>query len=307
MARREARASASVLAIASLFFAGPSLAQVEIPESAYRLNPSVSWTLDFADQSCAARRVFGEEGREVFLELRQFQPSLLMQMTVASDDISRRLRDLETTFVPDTRSDDEHGGAMQLETNLFGDGFVTQVTLLSSSQLDMLEQAGGNPDIPTFDEAAMDRREAEIQGLLIEDGFRRPVFLATGSMHPIMEVMRECLDGLVEHWGLDSEAHRSLTRPATPRDMQIWAQEISERYPRDQLRAGEQALVNIRLIVSEEGRATECAIQSSMNEIEFDELACELLLENARFEPALDANSAPIRSYWTTTVVYRIG
>lgn len=293
--------------IGSLLTANPAAAQMEIPESAHRLEPAVPWTVDFAEHSCAVRRVFGGEDQQVYVEMRQFSPGGLLQLIVASDDFGRRLRNIETTFMPDTSPDDEHQGAMPLSTTDFGEGFVTQVTLLSSSQIEVLRQESEAGIFYGYEDEDVYRREAEIEGLLIENAFRRPLYLQTGSMHDLMNVMRQCMDSLIASWGLDLEAHQTLTRYVQPRNMEIWSRALSERYPRSQLRNGEQAVVRIRLMVSSDGTATDCVIQNSMNEEEFDELACELLLENARFDPALDANGDPMDSFWVTSVIYRIG
>ena len=48
------------------------------------LEPSSNWELDYAPDSCALRRTFGEGDRQTQLEMRRFSPSTTLQTTVAT-------------------------------------------------------------------------------------------------------------------------------------------------------------------------------------------------------------------------------
>jgi TonB family protein len=121
-----------------------------------------------------------------------------------------------------------------------------------------------------------------------------------------MAALRKCTDELVEHWGLDAEAQRHLTRKAAPAsDPGTWIS--SEEYPSNLLARGVQGLVQFRMIVNAEGHPTSCTIQQSTRPVEFDETVCRVLMRRARFDPALDAQGKPITSYWRSTVHFMIG
>lgn len=291
----------SLLGLAAI--AQPSAAQTEVDQ----LSPNVNWILDYAEDSCALRRTFGAEGQIVFLELRQYSPGQSLQMLVTSADYSRRIRRLAITFAPDSEADTDHDPA-EVANGEWGTGFLTTVSLRTAGEreLDSALSSEHSVDLAWSDEAR-NAREAEIAGIMISGAFREPIYLQTGSLHPAMNAMRTCLDELLTHWGIDVEAHRNLLRPVRPLDMDRWSRELITRYPHNLLRQGEQAYVRIRLNVTPEGRASDCNVQTRLNNEEFDTLACELMLEHARFEPALDRNGDPIASYWLTSVIYRIG
>ena len=75
-----------------------------------RLPQAGPWVMDYAEDSCALRSLFGEEGQQVYLELRQYQPGELMQLIVSSDDFRRRdrgfsfrsNRGVTANFIPDS-------------------------------------------------------------------------------------------------------------------------------------------------------------------------------------------------------------
>lgn len=280
-----------------------------------RLSPATPWTLDYAEDSCALRRVFGEEGQQVFMELRQFQPEGAMQLVVASKDIGRRSdparirqrRPITATFTPDDELD-EHEDILGISHSEWGDGYIMHVDILTGRERQLSRHLVETQNVGLVQSAERrEMREREITGLAVGHAFRKDIVLQTGSMHEPMEAMRTCLDELLTHWGLDAEAQRGLLRQVRAIDIDDWARELQQRYPANMLRRGQQAVVNVRLTVDEVGRASNCAVQSNLNDATFDELACELLLEHGRFEPALDGNGDPIESYWVNRVVYMIG
>ncbi len=152
-----------------------------------------------------------------------------------------------------------------------------------------------------------DAREAEISGLVVADSFERELRLETGPMRAPMVAMRACLDDLLVHWGIDAEAHRSLSRPVAPKDIESWARELQEKYPHRMVREGRSANVRVRLIVGPDGKPASCHLQMQVPHSDFSETACNGLMRHAQFEPALDAQGRAITSYYTTSIIYQIG
>jgi len=54
--------------------------------------------------------------------------------------------------------------------------------------------------------------------------------------------------------------------------------------------------VDVRLIVGADGKPTSCNVQLEVRDADFQQVACETLMRNARFEPALDAAAMPLRA-----------
>lgn len=307
------RCISSLLAVLAMVIT--STAATAQDEDWLQLAPASNWVLDYAQDSCALRRAFGEEGQQVLLELRQYSPGDRMQVIVTSDDIRRidsgfrfrTSRGVTANFIPDTEAYNI-GRPLGIDNGEWGEGFIAMLGIFPARERALAARLAMEQDVSLqITDERRAERENEITGFAVGDAFREDFVLLTGNMRPPMNAMRECLDELLTHWGIDAEAHRNLLRPARPLEMEVWARELQERYPTSMLRRGEQAIVNVRLTVNEAGRAADCSVQNSLNEPTFDELACELLLEHSRFEPALDGNGDPISSYWITRVIYTMG
>ena len=64
--------------------------------------------------------------------------------------------------------------------------------------------------------------------------------------------------------------------------------------------------MTLRLVVDEEGNASQCQILDEGYDSEFGKAACEGVSQVARFEPALDADLNPTRDFYVATVRFRM-
>ena len=71
--------------------------------------------------------------------------------------------------------------------------------------------------------------------------------------------MHQCIDELMTHWGIDVEAHKTLTRPALPTNLPEVPRMID--YPPMMAQRRLQGVVNIRLGIDERGLIIACRIQ----------------------------------------------
>ena len=62
--------------------------------------------------------------------------------------------------------------------------------------------------------------------------------------------------------------------------------------------------IRARLDISESGEPTACHIQAPISEPAFEREACEQLMDEGEFFPALDAQGNPIASYYTVAIAY---
>ena len=259
--------------------------------------PASAWVFDRAEDSCAVRRAFQAGGDQVLLELRQFRPGEGFQVTLVSDTLSPADREPRVRFEPD---DDFHEPAALF---VFDQGTAHGILYNDSLLPNRMREAGPLNEWP---EAEREARELAITGLSVTGAFKRDLTLQTGRMFLPMADLRDCMDELLERWGMDANIQHTLTRPAVPVDAQSWVRRVQERYPARQLNVGRSGIAMIRLIVGVDGKPTSCITNKDAPDHEFDEQACEIVMRYARFEPALDANGAPTESLWTTTIVYVI-
>jgi len=331
-------------AVAMALFADVACARDRV-----ELAPYSSWVANYDTDSCALQRQFGEPGRQVFLELRQFGSESEFQVTIASKDFDRRMGRFKIGFAPiDAEARDVNGFDMHAtedyEGKLFSYTMGSDVPALAAAYRDfvrastLVSEAHKAAILRSMDmdrasqayarlwqdealalsawqvnrafqqtEAARDLRdgvERAIDGIAVEDAFDEQLFLRTGSLHAPMEAMRTCLDELSLHWGIDAEAHKTLSRPVLPLDYARLVREVQEDYPRQMANKGMQGYLRVRLNVSAEGEPTACHMQSPINDEAFERVACANMMRHARFAPALDREGAPIASVYRTAIVY---
>ena len=120
-----------------------------------------------------------------------------------------------------------------------------------------------------------------------------------------MAALNDCIDELMTHWNIDVEAHKTLTRPALPVNLPEVGSMID--YPPMMIRQNLQGVVNIRLAIDEAGRITGCHIQMPLSDPVFEESSCADIQHALDFDPALDKDGQPIKSYYVTSVRFQMG
>ena len=83
------------------------------------------------------------------------------------------------------------------------------------------------------------------------------------------------------------------------------ARRIQKKYTRSALNRGEQAILRMRVIVEADGTVSECEIYDATKTERIETNACEEM-DRAEFDPALDANGNPMRSFYTSNIIYQI-
>lgn len=283
--------------IAAALAASPGAAQTTAEP--LEMTPSSVWEADYGEDSCALRRAFksGEE-EEAFLQLRQFGPGDLFEVSVVSRTLSR------TSQAPRVRFEPDEGFFEPYSPFFLDEGDLHGVQYSDSLRPIALKPPGES--YPEWPEAEWPARERSITGLQISRSFERDIVLRTGAMDRPMSAMRTCIDDLLAQWGVDPAKYRALSRDPRPIDLPGWAQKVQASYPADMVRAGRSGRVFIRLVVGADGRPTSCIPDKRSAETSFGEHACNTSMRHARFEPALDANGAPVASFYTTTLVYQV-
>lgn len=273
------------------------------------LKPSSQWMADFADESCFLSREFGEGEAKVLLEIARFKPGASLSVTLASKTL--RLTDAPALyrFLPAEYHSDT-GNAKRVAfaegfTGLTFEGWLPEAT----TQPAPMDAKRDNPTIepvspPTAE--ALAQRAEEIVALEIARAVEEPVILMTGSLANGMKVMDQCVDSLVESWGVARDASGNFPGMATLTNEAQLVRFISEEYPLDALRGELGAVVRLRLSVGPDGEPIGCHLQTPVPLESFSKDACKGMMRRARFDPPLDASGKPVASYYVTTVTYAI-
>lgn len=278
-------------------------------EDAPGLRPDSPWNLVYDDDSCALRRTFAEGDRHGYFEMRRFSPDPGLQVMIASENL--KARDL-VTYQYRWGNEPEWHEAGRLKVTLdnglggviFGGGFVELPDELADpTERELYLQS---IDWRAVEQEAVAQVDSiSMRGARIRRGYHSDVTLELGNLRAPMAALNTCVDELITHWGIDVEAHKRLTRRATPIDMAGASSMVG--YPPKMARQAMPGLVNVRLAIDETGQVTACRIQMPLSDPEFEASSCADIQHAFEFEPALDKDGKPIASYWITRVVFQIG
>jgi len=268
------------------------------------LEPSSNWQLDYGETRCRILRTFGEDDQQSVLYFEQYSPSEQFDWVVAGPLLHRYSsgQKIGVQFGPG-----QLPYAFRPEISLtlgdFGTGIGGGSVEDASSEKD--EKKGENyagpvglPSLPVEQGAGIDWVELSRSG--------RSYRLKTGNLGPVYEALNACMADLVTHWGANPEILK--TRKTLPEivNLQRVARLIQEHYPGKAERKGAQANLLVRVMVEADGTVARCHMESMTAAEGFDNTACVVFVENAKFKPATDLQDRPIPSYYTVRVSYRL-
>jgi hypothetical protein len=284
----------AAIAFAASLSGSPLVAK---PPPVEELRPYTPWHVDWAEKTCVIRRGFGSEADPIILQIERFAPGDRFQVLLTGKRLSG--------ITPPKRLSLGYGlgGFVQTLDHYMVGGTKGGLATIFISSSALRELIVGDP--PSFVPVTPEQ-EAAVGQISLSRVRGKEIVLKTGSLGPVFVAMRKCTDQLIEAWGLIPAQQFRLTRPATPKtNPGSWLK--SSDYPTGALYTGAQAIVNFRVTVDENGMPVACELQRSYSGELFDRTTCQIIMRSARFHPALDADSKPIRSYYTNTVRWMMG
>lgn len=266
------------------------------------LKPSSPWNVDYGATKCRLARTFGEGRDRHALLLDQHYPGSGAGLTIAGRSF-RKFRNLEETQIAFGT-----GLASQTGEPFLGELGRMKHALVFSSVSFGNGETGGAGETPASTVAGVRELNtaigAKIDHLSVTQG-RRTVRLETGSLAKAFEALNACTRNMVTSWGFDVEKQMSVATPPVFKNMERTAKRIQESYPSRALTRGESAIVRLRVTIDEKGEMENCVLNEATVTQTLDSPACSQM-RFAEFDPAIDVNGDPIRSYFTTTITYRI-
>lgn len=263
------------------------------------LAPSSRWNLDYGEESCRLGRSFGEGENMVLLIFAKYAPGISMEVMASGVPLSaKRARSFTYSFDPAEKIAEKKPFFGELESG----GTIWQFSgkLIPPAAFEKLQEAEASKADFRAEES---RAAATTKSMTFHVGNAAPVVLETGALDGVLSAMDACLDDLVSSWGYDPEIQKSIVKePEAQGEMAKWLD-----YPTLPLRRGLSGSVRYRLAIDEEGRLTDCIIQSNYSDPKFGEEVCNRFMRRARYEPARNAQGEGIRSYVANTVVFISG
>jgi len=279
-------------ALLALALPGAAMAEEAVPEV---LPFTSKWTARYDPDSCSIAAQFGEGDNAIIASFTRYQPGAHFNLTL----IGKRLRFQQ----PRVEADLDFGiKADRKREAMVGKMGSTPAIFFTAIRLDGLAWKGPPAIMPKVTQ----EMEKNVTGVTISLKGERPfrLVVAKGLAHPML-ALRVCMDDLIQTWGYDPVVQAALTRPATPTSPPgSWL--TNDDYPMMAIRNGANGLVQFRLDIDPEGKIAGCHILARTSPDEFADVTCKIMAKRARFEPALDSEGKPVRSFFVSTAHFVI-
>lgn len=284
----------TLLAIAAL---SSALTAAPVHAKPVMLTPSSPWNVDFGEDRCRLARLFTDGTNEHLLYFEQHFPASGFGLTAAGS----RLRFFKDRIKTEVRAADAGDAAVEVpfkgEMARFKEALIFSALSLGQRAPDGVVSQRRTA-LPMLDATAA----GAFRYVSLKQGSRELRF-ETGSLGEPFKVLNQCTTALIEGWGLDGAKHQTATKLPQWTNEQEIVRKIADLYPTAAAIRGEQAVTRMRVIVDEQGAVADCVIVKATTTEKLESPACRIM-KNARFEPGLDAEGKPMRSYYATNLTY---
>ena len=265
------------------------------------LAPASAWNLRYDEQACRLVRMFGTGDDSITFTMARYGFGSGFELLLAGKGLDPRGSSLRFRFLPasdyNVLDDPLYGtGPEGVTAWQFGGSLVPAER---SKAIERLSEKARADEWRAAEAAARDL----VTGFEMRSGMKRSFILDTGKLDKALAALDTCIDDLVSTWGYDPARIRSLARAPQPRSNPGRWFDPSD-YPSESYYAGKSGIVRFRLDVDEDGTPVRCVIQGSYTDPAFEETVCRVLMQKARFEPAIDAQGERVAAYWQNSVMW---
>ncbi|MBU7579843.1 MAG: hypothetical protein KAF27_05150 [Porphyrobacter sp.] len=264
------------------------------------LQPGSQWSMDWAENKCRLVRFFGPENNRHLLVIEQFWPAETFTLGMAGPAFARSDVDAPTGLRYRTSQAPFDGALSRGEMKGFGTALFYTAIGLSAPPVQTPPASAPVTKFPMLDTTLAG--ETEFVALSQKN---KEVRFRTGSLASAFKLLNQCTQDLVKFWGIDVERHLTATRMPVFVNEKRMATDLLTYIPFDKM-GEERGIMRLRVLVSEAGAVEDCVLLEAPNIALLQPPVCKWI-RKAKFEPALDAQGAPMRSYFATTITYSKG
>lgn len=295
-------------AAGTVLLAAPAGAQAQDAQRSFTI--SGSWTLEAGDDFCRLAANFANDGDTIAFALERNRAENFARLILVGDAIVtyRGTEALGYSYLPDG---DARSAAFLRSETVDGQPYFNLGLVIFGPNPFAPPPEGAPPPPPPeegfipppYDRAAELEFASGVTGIALSEGLREPIRIVTGNMRAPVEALQACTDDLLRVWGLDFEAHRSMTRRAAPvGNAWEWLSTGTIGFQDFALLGG--GANAIRVMVNTEGEPTACDVHWPSLTERKNAGICAQILDNGAFTPALDAEGEPMDSYWTVDPIF---
>jgi TonB family protein len=233
------------------------------------LAPASRWLVDFAEQQCVATRTYGSGEDQILFVIKPSPTSDVVQLMAVK----------KAPYVRPVQQDAllTLGGSAPIKVKQLkyaSDGKSFRLINLAAEQAGMLETA------------------QTIEWTVDGSGWT----LETGSIAQLMKTLATCRADLRDHWNISPEKSASLKSPATSK-RHVLSYFSSDDYPAQAVGQGEGGTASVVALIDEKGVVQDCMIDSTSGVPTLDAMTCAVIFKRMKFQPGIDKDGKPVRSF----------
>ena len=232
--------------------------------------PTARWIVNYDDAQCVASRNYGTEDKPLILALKPSPNQSVMRIVMIRNGYVA-----EAIQGPASVRFDDHRA-------------VAANALVYDDRQAKRYVAAVNLPMATF---AANRRASSIAinaGTFDER-------LAVPGFAGVMAAFDDCLANLREVWNVGEPFSARVKQPARAirplRDLFN-----SSSYPAQAMREGSTGSVGFAMMIDETGKVRDCMVEQTSGYATLDAMSCYVIVNEARFEPAVGAHGKPVES-----------
>ena len=247
--------------------------QAAVPSPATPLQALTPWDLNYGEAQCLALRNYGDSADPVTFAIR---PAL----NGASYEILVSRKRAGPMYAQ------EHEGSVD-----FGSGPIKAWLL-------HYQTPRGKLTIDQYRISASDMAAGRTANLVtLRSAGRGDVAFSLANMAALIKGLEDCTTDLRRYWNEHGEDDGSIAFGATGDVRKIFT---NDDYPDEALRRGQQGTSQFYLLIDEHGKVAGCNVLKPSGIPALDGMGCSVIIERAKFSPALDRNRKPVRSTYVT-------
>ncbi|HEY0026651.1 MAG TPA: energy transducer TonB [Allosphingosinicella sp.] len=260
-----------------LLLAGAAL----LPAAALATQEPQGWTAEALNGRCSVKRSAGSEGTT--LSLSRTAGSDVTTLSIVGEGAKR----FSWTELAGVELDLDPGGRVAAKAELSPDFIAEHVSLyVRSEERGVLDRFA----------AARTLRINQSNQVLVEEDIR--------GVAAAIALLRDCERLALEGAGIDAEQWHSLRSAPRPVVELVKLLKVKD-YPKEAVRARASGLVIVRLTVSASGRPTRCDYIARSGHEALDRVTCKIMLERARFLPAIGPDGNTVAAPFVTKINWR--
>jgi TonB family protein len=260
---------------AALLLATPWLPALAAPPQA----PVKKWVVDFAEQQCMASRDYGSPDKPLMLVLKPSPLGNVLQLTVVT-----KIRGSDTVEVP-SEVTIGNSPALKLDALAFNLPRAKLRALRINLPLELLQELARASTLSVTTRGEMDAS------------------FALSGMPALTSAIGACLADLQAYWNAGPANESKLKERAAANLARYFS---ASDYPDVAVMNREGGSVQFALLVDPAGKVADCVVTESSKIPVLDAQSCNVLLERARFTPAVALDGKPARDAVVGRVTWRI-